>query len=973
MNILHGFQLLAQKEVQEYRAEARLYRHLKTGAQLLSLINDDENKVFGITFRTPPSDSTGVAHILEHCVLCGSRKYPVKEPFVELLKGSLQTFLNAFTYPDKTCYPVASQNLQDFYNLIDVYLDAVFYPLLDPFVFKQEGWHIEAEGPQGPFYFTGVVYNEMKGAYSSPDSVLSEYSLQSLFPDSPYGFDSGGNPKEIPNLTYEQFKAFHEKYYHPSNSRIYFYGDDDPETRLKIMDQYLRDFDPLEVDSHVGLQPPFSRPKVLERPYLVGGEVDSPKAMVTCNWIVGRTEDVVRNYSLRILEYILLGMPGSPLRKALIDSGLGEDLAGDGLGAELRQIYFSTGLKGVKEQDLGSVPQLVKDTLKQLADQGIDPKTVEAGLNTIEFRLRENNPGRFPRGLVLMLRALTTWLYDHDPFAMLCFEEPLGEIRRRVEKGHGHFESLIAEGLIENPHHTVLYLKPDPGLRRREEEEEKSRVERFCASLDPEALQGLVHEALELKRRQQSPDPPEALAKLPTLKLQDLDRLNKVIPLDVEQVDSTRLLFHDLFTTGIIYLELGFDLHRVPQDLLPLVPLFGRGLVELGTEKEDYVSLGQRISQKTGGIHAEAFTSPMLGGQGSAAWLFLRAKAMVKHAEELMELLSDLILLPRLANKERFIQMVLEEKAREEHDLVPSGHQVVNTRLRSHFGEAFWLAEKLGGISYLFFLRELASKVQESWPEVHDSLVRLKQALFVRDAMVVNVTLDQKNFHEFRPLIAELIDKLPTAERQAAETWDPKPPGAPYEGLCIPSQVNYVGKAANLYQFGYRFHGSALVISRYLRTSWLWDKIRVQGGAYGAFSLFDRLSGVVSFLSYRDPNLEATVEAFDQAANFLQGTEIPPQELTKAIIGAIGDLDRHMLPDAKGRASMLRYLCGDSDEARQKMRDEILATEPKHFKAFGEALGKMADQGIVKVLGSPEAIEEANRRRLGWLNVLKVL
>jgi len=375
---------------------------------VLSLSNDDDNKVFGITFRTPPTDSTGVAHILEHSVLCGSRKYPVKEPFVELLKGSLQTFLNAFTYPDRTCYPVASQNLQDFYNLIDVYLDAVFYPLLDPFIFKQEGWHVEAETQDGPFHFKGVVYNEMKGAYSSPDNVLSEYSLQSLFPDNPYGFDSGGNPREIPNLTYEQFKAFHETYYHPSNARIYFYGDDDPEARLRILQGYLDAFEPIQVDSQVKVQPPFKEPRRMERGYMVDEGTPNPKAMITCNWVLGETAETQKNFSLRILEYILLGMPGSPLRKALIESGLGEDLAGEGLGTELRQIYFSTGLKGIDVINQERVEGLIWETLEKLATKGIDPKTVEAALNTIEFRLRENNTGNFPRGLVLMLRALST-------------------------------------------------------------------------------------------------------------------------------------------------------------------------------------------------------------------------------------------------------------------------------------------------------------------------------------------------------------------------------------------------------------------------------------------------------------------------------------------------------------------------------------------------------------------------------------
>ncbi len=359
MKTIEGFELVEERKIAEYNTASRLFRHARTGAQVLSLSNDDDNKVFGITFRTPPKDSTGVAHILEHSVLCGSRKYPVKEPFVELLKGSLQTFLNAFTYPDRTCYPVASQNLRDFYNLIDVYLDAVFYPLLDPFTFKQEGWHIEAESEQGPFQLKGVVYNEMKGAYSSPDNLLSEYSLQSLFPDTTYGFDSGGNPREIPNLTYEEFVEFHRKYYHPSNARIFFYGDDDVEARLELLREYLDAFEPIEVDSSVKPQPPFKEPRRIEKSYMVDEESPQAKTMLTCNWVLASPEDPVKNFSFRVLEYVLLGMPGSPLRRALIESGLGEDIAGEGLGAELRQIYFSTGLKGIEHKSEDQVVDLI--------------------------------------------------------------------------------------------------------------------------------------------------------------------------------------------------------------------------------------------------------------------------------------------------------------------------------------------------------------------------------------------------------------------------------------------------------------------------------------------------------------------------------------------------------------------------------------------------------------------------------------
>lgn len=446
MEIIHGFQLFRDQDIPELNTRAKLFRHVKTGAELLSLENDDENKVFGITFRTPPTDATGVAHILEHSVLCGSRKYPVKEPFVELLKGSLQTFLNAFTYPDKTCYPVASQNLQDFYNLIDIYLDAVFYPRLTPHIFQQEGWHYELENPDDPLIFKGVVFNEMKGAFSSPDRMLAEYSRHSLFPDTTYGLQSGGHPQHIPDLTYAQFKTFHQSYYHPSNARIFFYGDSPAEDRLRLVNDYLEDFEPLEIDSAVRLQPCFDQPKHIEHFYAVSQDAGAGKKdMVTVNWLLAETSDPETNLALHVLEHILIGMPASPLRKALIDSGLGEDLAGVGLEDELRQMYFSTGLKGINVQSANQVEALILQTLTRLAEEGIDPHTIEAALNTIEFRLRENNTGDFPRGLLLMLRSLTAWLYNGDPLALLAFEAPLASIKARLADDGTYFEDMIRQ------------------------------------------------------------------------------------------------------------------------------------------------------------------------------------------------------------------------------------------------------------------------------------------------------------------------------------------------------------------------------------------------------------------------------------------------------------------------------------------------------------------------------------------------
>lgn len=968
----HGFELLKEQEIRELRIMAQVFRHIKTGAEVLSIMAEDENKVFGIAFRTPPSDSTGVAHILEHSVLCGSRKYPVKEPFVELLKGSLQTFLNAFTYPDKTCYPVASQNLQDFYNLMDVYLDAVFYPRITRAIFEQEGWHLELEDITGPLSYKGVVFNEMKGAYSSPDNLLSEYSLQSLFPDTAYGLDSGGDPKQIPNLTYEQFRDFHRRYYHPSNARIFFYGDDDPEERLRRIEDYLDAFDPISVDSQVGLQVPFQEPRRIVRPFMAGAETaHAPKGMITVNWMLTETTDVEINFALHILTYILLGMPGSPLRKALIDSGLGEDLAGDGLGSELRQISFSTGLKGIDTKNSDKIEALVLKTLEELVRDGIDPKTIEAALNTIEFSLRENNTGSFPRGLSLMLRSLTTWLYDGDSLTLLAFETPLEAVKNKARSNRGFFEGMIRDLFLSNPHRTTVILEPDQGLREREEANEQGRLQQARSAMTPDKLEGVVKNARELKRLQGTPDPPEALAAIPMLKVEDLDRENKSIPLAFTEGGRVQTLYHDLFTNGIAYVDVGFNLRCLPAEYLSYVSLFGRAFVELGTEKEDFVALTQRISSKTGGIHPQLLTSALKDSHRSAAWLFLRGKALVERGEALFDILHDMLLTIRWDNRERFRQMVMEEKARVEQKLVPAGHQMVGLRLRSHFGESHWAAEQFSGISYLFFVRKLVHAVDEDWPGVLAILEQIHRILLNRRAMVANITVDQAGWDLVEPHLKDLGQTLP--EGPAANPEWPSADIPVFEGMTIPSQVNYVGKGANLYDLGYRFHGSALVIARYVRNAWLWDQVRVQGGAYGAFCQMDRMSGALVFVSYRDPNLFQTVEIFDRTARFLEETALSQEELSKAIIGAIGDLDSYMLPDAKGFASLVRHLRGDTDDARQQMREEILGTTAADFKAMARFMREVAANGIVKVLGAPSAIETAEKERPGWLRTLKVL
>lgn len=980
------FTLLQERHIPEIASTARLYRHEKSGARLLSVVNSDENKVFGITFRAPPRTSNGIAHIMEHSVLCGSRKYPVKEPFIELAKSSLNTFLNAMTYPDKTCYPIASANLKDFYNLVDVYLDAVLYPLIPERVLQQEGWHYEIENPADPLTFKGVVFNEMKGALSSPDDLLGEVSQQSLYPDTPYGLNSGGDPAVIPNLTYAEFKAFHETYYHPSNAYIYFYGDDPADERLRLLDSWLEAFERKDVQSSLPLQPRWESPRRVTQPYDSGDSPDA-KAYVAVNWLMPESTDAQSTLGLSILSHILLATPASPLKKALLDSGLGEDVTG-GYQEELRQGYFSAGMKGVLPENLKKVESVIHATLAELAEKGIDPETVAASLNTIEFRLREQNTGRFPRGLFLMLNALVPWLHDGDPFEAMAFEKPLNAVKSQPA---GYFEGLIRHRLIDNPHHVTVHLIPDPEEGKRRAAAETARLEQTKAALKPEQIEALIADVAALKKHQETPDSPEALATIPALKISDIDPRVKTIPIEVGELRGAKLLTHDLPTNGIVYLDLGFDLGGIPAELLPFLGLMGRVLLQMGTESQDYVALTQRIGKSTGGIWPGALISTIRGAQRkqskpSALYFFLRGKATLEKSGELLDILKDALLTTKLDNRERFRQIVLEEKSGAEAGLIPGGHRVVNSRLRARFSEADWVSEQIGGLENLFFLRSLAEDIETDWDSVLGRLEKVRDLLINRAGMVVNVTTEAASFSVIQPRLASLIEALPASTPLPASDSGNSPnwlhaKTAKNEGLTIPAQVNYVGKGANLYSLGCEPDGSVNVISRYLSATWLWDKIRVQGGAYGGFSQFDPASGTFTFLSYRDPNILPTLENYDNAVRFLRSLELDESELTKSIIGAIGDLDAYLLPDAKGWTSMARHLTNYTDEERQKIRDEVLGATLADFKRFAEALEQVAQKGEVVVLGAAEAIEKANKERQGhqaepkqgFLEVKKVL
>ncbi|XP_073024732.1 presequence protease 1, chloroplastic/mitochondrial-like isoform X2 [Primulina eburnea] len=959
-----GFEKVSEEFIEECKSRAVLYKHKKTGAEIMSVSNEDENKVFGIVFRTPPKDSTGIPHILEHSVLCGSRKYPLKEPFVELLKGSLHTFLNAFTYPDRTCYPVASTNTKDFYNLVDVYLDAVFFPkcVNDIKTFQQEG----------------VVFNEMKGVYSQPDSILGRASQQALFPDNAYGVDSGGDPEVIPKLTFEEFKEFHRKYYHPSNARIWFYGDDDPTERLRILSEYLDMFEANSApeESKIDSQKLFSEPIRVVEKYPATEAVDSKKKHMVClNWLLSETPlDLETELAVGFLDHLMMGTPASPLRKILLESGLGEAIVGGGVQDELLQPQFSIGLKGVSEDDIQKVEELIMSTLKKLADEGFDSDAVEASMNTIEFSLRENNTGSFPRGLALMLRSVGKWIYDMDPFEPLKYQEPLKALKARIanEGSKAVFAPLIEKFILNNRHLATIEMQPDPDKASRDEAIEKKNLENVKASMTPEDLAELARATHELKLKQETPDPPEALKCVPCLSLQDIPKKPMHIPTEVGDINGIKVLKHDLFTNDVLYAEVVFNMSSLKQELLPLVPLFCQSLLEMGTKDMDFVQLNQLIGRKTGGISVYPFTSSVRGKKDPCSHIIVRGKAMSERSEDLFNLVNCVLQDVQLTDQKRFRQFVSQSKARMENRLRGSGHGIAAARMDAKLNIAGWISEQMGGLSYLEFLRSLEKRVDEDWPEISASLEEIRKTLISKSDCLINLTADGKNLENSEKHISNFLDMLPNTSPVASIPLSARLSPV-NEAIVVPTQVNYVGKAANLFDTGYKLKGSAYVISKYLNNTWLWDRVRVSGGAYGGFCDFDTHSGVFSYLSYRDPNLLKTLDVYDGTNNFLKELEMDDDALTKAIIGTIGDVDAYQLPDAKGYSSLLRYLLGVTEEERRVRREEILSTRLNDFKEFADFIEAVKDKGVVVVVASPDDVDAANKLRPNFFEVKKAL
>lgn len=985
-----AFELLREETVGEIDSSCALYRHKASGAEILSIQAPDDNKVFGITFRTPPSDSTGVPHILEHSVLCGSRKFPVKDPFVYLLKGSLHTYLNAMTYPDKTCYPVASQNLKDFYNLVDVYLDAVLHPraLSDPQVLEQEGWHYELEDASAPLTFKGVVFNEMKGVYSSPDSVRQRTEQQSLFPDNTYGVDSGGDPFEIPSLTFEGFRDFHGRYYHPSNSRIFFYGDDPPAKRLEILDEYLSEYKAIPTDSSV-IQPQklFAEPRKIVDKYPRGADEegegggasgeDVGKNMLSVNWVM--TDEALTPkdmMALSVMDHLLMGTRQATLYKALVASGLGASVIGGGFDDTLAQPTFSCGLKGVKPEDSAKVEKLILDTLKQVVEDGFEASAVEAAMNTIEFTAREFNTGGSPKGLTVMLITLTEWLHGRDPLSGLKFEAPLAELKADLAKpGARVFEGFLERMLVANQHRVTVEMMPDAKLEEEQEGKEVAQLEQVKASMDEAALTDVMEKTASLKAMQAKEDAPEDVAKIPALSKEDLDPKARELPIEVGVVPGTKsmaLITHDLPTSGILYADIGLDLTRLTRKQLMLLPLFTRMLLETGAGDLDEVALSRAIGARTGGIYTGQFITPradpnrrVVDGSDLVGYLFVRGKATRDRLPELFDLMLSVLTESRLDSQTRAVEMLKETVARMETAFIGAGHQYAAMRLNAQSTLEGAISEEMSGVSSLALRKALLEQAQSDWPALLAELESMRKTLLDRESMLINLSGDKKTLAASSEPANALAAKLP-------EVGAPPQPGAGVagwkeagtlpkvdEGFALPTQVNYVGFGGRLFEPGEVITGATSVVTRFLDNGYLWDTVRVMGGAYGGFSVYGPRVGTFAFLSYRDPNVDGTLDAYTAAAAHLQGLELSDEQLEQAVIGMCGDLDRPMSADTKGYVSLQDYLTGNTLERRQIFRNEVLATTADDFKAVGNRLAEFNKKAKASIFSSKKQLEEA--------------
>ncbi len=958
---LHGFTVERLENIAELRSRAAVLTHDRTGARLIHLINDDPNNLFCIGFRTPVHDNTGVPHILEHSVLSGSRKFPLKDPFKELLKGSLQTFLNAMTYPDKTLYPVSSQVEVDFYNLVDVYCDAVFHPLLTKETFYQEGWHFDLPSANDPISIKGIVYNEMKGVFSDFHNHVARKTVGEFFPDTTYYYESGGEPEHITDLTYEQFRAFHQSYYHPSNAFIFLYGNLPTEKSLAFLqDNYLETFDRREVDAEIRPQPRWLQPKEITITAPAAKE-DDGTASVILAWMFGPATDPLNALLGRILTRYLIGTQSSPLRRALIDSGLGEDLDDmSGFETELVQTFFAVGLRKTRPEHAREISRLVTSTLENEISSGMNEKLLEGAIRRTEFQLREiADSGHYPYNLMLADRCYRSWIYGGDPLAHLRFAAPLEQIKAEKSGGTAFFCQQLQKLFLDNSHHLVSVVTASAKMGEDLGEQTARQVAELTKDFGPKERQFYLQLTENLKQQQSSPPSPEALATLPKLNKTDLPAENKLTPTDYTTLAGVPWYRHPLFTAGIVYLDLGFELNTLPETFLPYLPLYTQLISRCGAADYSYEEMATRISLGTGGIGCSQLCMNHRGKPDELVFkAFFHGKALPERFNELTDIFRDLFMEPKLENPKLIKDILLEMRNDLQAAVLGSGHQFAVSRTAAQLSKSAAFAEKLGGIYQLRFLNQLLKK--EDFTAIGSLMVNLHRQIINRNGCLISMTNDQPQRYE--KMLAELLMELPVSPLELTTSEFTPSADRSIRAIEISSSVNYVAQSWKVNEASAADTGILSLLARNLSTGILWDKIRVEGGAYGGMAMTSGAHSVFSCASYRDPNLQQTLEIFTTSLETI-ANGIDAAEVDQNIIGSIGSIDAPKNPHSNGFGETVALISGRSTAYRQQVRESILGGTPEQLSQKARQL-REEKQTAMAVLGSTTAFEQAEAEGL---------
>ena len=955
---LPGYELIEEKRLEELNGTGYLLKHKKTGARVLAVENDDENKVFHIAFRTPPENDKGIPHITEHSVLCGSKKFPAKDPFVELAKGSLNTFLNAMTYPDKTVYPVASMNAKDLHNLMDVYLDAVFHPniYIKDEIMQQEGWHYELD-EKDELIYNGVVYNEMRGAYSSPDQQLFRLIQTSLLPEAPYGVDSGGDPEHIPELTQQEFIDFHKKYYHPSNSYIYLYGAVDFEKELNFIDEeYLSEYDYLEVDSEINKTQPFKEPVRVEECYSIAeNDEEEDNTFLSYNVIVGDVDDLKQTTAFNILGQVLVDMPGAPLKKALIDAGIGKDVYSsfdDGI----RQPLFSIVAQNANLSDEAEFVRIVEEELQKQVSNGIDKKAIKAALNLLEFKHKEANFGRFPKGLMYGLDTMNTWLYDDaKAFVALELNPVFAELKSLIDTGY--YENLIDTGILKNNHKSKVVLIPERGLNAKKDAERKEKLATYKASLSAEEIEAIRANMEHLKAYQSEPSTPEELLTIPLLSIDDIGKKARELNNHESLIEQVKIVSHDVFTNGISYISLNFSIRDISIEDYPYISLLTDVFKYVDTDEHTYGEIASEINLYTGGIGFATIVSERVSADNSYEPQFMvSVKLLDENLDKGMDIMSELLFSSHIDDKKRLKEIVSETRTNMKNDLVSAGHQTSAARAVSYVTKSGRAKEALDGIDYYKFLSELDDHFEERADELCERLKTVLSKVLSRNSLTISYTSDKDPVKMLKDSVTKLSNRLST--RLDFDIEEPAEPEVKNEGFKTASQVQYVATAGNYRDKGLKYNGALNVLSIIFSYDYLWINVRVKGGAYGAMCGYGR-TGNSYFTSYRDPNLMSTYEIYGKALDYVKGFDCDERDMTKYIIGAIAKLDTPLTPSAEGTVSYACYVTGVTEEDLQRERDEILACKASSIRELAPYVEAVTASGIICAIGDEKKIEEA--------------